>query len=1293
MKRESVVGLVLLALSVSALRAQSGDRIVTDYYKAQPTATGGLDFYALSGERIITGMCLFRASYFFGGKYRTLVGNVATFPEIRESNDTVQVSAVQNLGVVAVTFRYTLVRHSPFVECRMILNYRRDIDSVFYETVETGLSADSAWVVTRDRQQVLASSSATYVTDKWTTRGAQFGFGPSCVTFPGEDNMLALRLSYQNDWLLTYDLDRDFDHPFFRNYNAFIDSIVYDTLANTPRQPEADSFFFRLAVGAQVPILKKECQPSGFQAALVMTEHADCEGPLTSLAIAFGTSAVDTPLPGRGILGNGLTWTKSVFRWHTFGGGGFINQGYYGLDRPDFKDVVDTLYRRGVEIALHTPSAVADTVTRVAATLREMRDWYQTRTWIDHGMPYNPECLSRFGTEPDSTHWYSLDTLRDNGIDYVWQSIDMSGLGVYDNSLFVPGLTGFYPPILYTQPRLNRFGQARPMYLWPAWPINDNSQRDMHLSPSGITHLIQQRGIDILHLYFAAQDTTVHRYQPSRAEWLIPHWNFPYISWESDPWIDGYFQFIANCKQQGLLWVATLSQLADYMLLMDSVTVRAQTERQFAVTNSAARPIAGFALSVRAEGIKEIALDGQPVANRRTVDDDILFWFDLPPETTLIVTLTTGDYAQGEQALAPSQNSHLEYHAGVYHRVFLDQGRVSYQQSLDGGSNWSPAETVGIGGEPSLVLSDSGIPVVCFDSAGFVHAKRRVSDRSWSVIPLALDTTRWQDAVCGGLATSRLDDSTGGLFYLVYAARRRSSPIRSGSPKFETLNPNQNLEFRFSGLGFAVSAHPSIRLAVFDTARLLLDTMVGEATAGNADTLPSIAVTPADILHIAWQQYQSDNSRVFYRLTAPIAPGQLRQGQPLVFSPIAEVTQPGTLYETGANPVICAEGDSVTCVWQGPNTLNQPVEEVWARSRWLYDSCDQWSPALDLSQSPDQRSINPVMRNRVCLWQEGVSPGNTDIVGIAGADRFVVGSTPTQSVYPHLDVRLSPLEFRISGLGFAAQASLGALWADFVPAWHSWQLMFRAMDFPLTRPISYYQVQCGESLASPYCRHRDGTQQVGGHRIDLGSESLAYVLPWLDPAQNYELLCRFYAPESDTLYQNLFVNDSLFASFAIPPSRTETLVLSIPPGCYAGTGSISVKLNNQSFAMIVLEGITVFENEEGADQPGKGGSQGSSTPDPRPLTPALWVSGPNPATGAVTIRYQLSRPEFVKLGLYDIAGRQVQKLAGGYHPAGNYSIRVSDFGFRASRLRGGVYICRLETGSGTVSRKLILVSR
>jgi hypothetical protein len=592
------------------------------------------------------------------------------------------------------------------------------------------------------------------------------------------------------------------------------------------------------------------------------------------------------------------------------------------------------------------------------------------------------------------------------------------------------------------------------------------------------------------------------------------------------------------------------------------------------------------------------------------------------------------------------------------------------------------------------VLSDSGIPVVCFDSAGLVQAKRRVGEGSWSVIPLALDTTHWQCVVCGGLAASRLSDSTGSLYYLVYAARRRSSPQTEAEPpnsKLETRNRKSGFGFRVSDLGFpfSVVARPSIRLAVFDTIGLLLDTLVCEATAGNADTLPSIAVTPADILHITWQQEQGSRNEILYRTTGTILPAQVRRGEPLVFSPIAEITQPGTPCETGANPVVCAFGDSVFCVWQGPGELNQqPVEEVWLRSRWLYDSCDQWSPALNLSQTPNQRSLNPVMQDRVCLWQEEISPGNTDIIGIAGADRFLVSSTPAQSLYPHLTARLSSFDHQ--------QALLGALWADFVPGWHSWQLMFQDTDIALFHPISCYQVVCGESLASRYCRHRDRFQQVPGHRVDVGSESLAYALPWLDPARNYQLLCRFYDPESYPLYQNLFINDSLFvACLAIPPSRTETLLLSVPPGCYAGTGSISVKLTSDSLATIVLEGITLFESdEEGANRQGsKGGSQGSLW-DRLPSRGCLWISAGNPATGSVTICYQLCRPDFVKLSLYDISGRRVARLVNGHVQAGVHSVtvRASQFATRNPQ-SAGIYICRLETDSGAVSRKLILVSR
>jgi hypothetical protein len=1254
MRLARAIVILLLVLGLARAGAASDGRITTDFYEVLTTPTGALDFFALTGERVIAGMPVFRASYFLAGQYQKLCGDVVAFPLVEESNDTVFVTSTQNLGILAATFKFTLLRHSPLVECRTVLEYRSYIDSVFFETIEAEFPADSAWVVMRDQKLVSAWRPATYVTDKRTTRAARFGSGPAMVTFPGEDNLLALRLKYEDEhWLLTYDLDRDLDHPFFRNWFNDLTGTSYDTFANTLRSPGTTEFCFRFVVGTSLPILKRERLPSGFQAALVMTEHADCEGPLTSKAIAYGSSEVDTPLPGRGILGNGLTWTKAVFRWHTYGGN-FLNLGYYGLDRPDFKDVVDSLHARGVEIALHTPSARADTTASVAATLREMRDWYQTRTWIDHGMDYNPEAISRFGTEPESLLWYSLDTIRDRGIDYVWQSIDMSGLGVYDNNLFVPGNSGFYPPVLYTQPRLNHFGRARPLYLWPAWPVNDNAQRDQHLSPGGITRLIQQRGIDILHLYFAAQDTTVRRYQPSRAEWLIPHRHFPFITWETDPWIDGYFQFIAECQRQGRLWVPTLAQLSDFLLLSDSVEVQARSAHEFLLCNRAQRPVPGFTLSMLADGIRGIALDGQPVANQKIVDDDIMFWFDLPADTTLVLTFETEDYAFGDSALAPSQNPHLEYSNGIYHRVFADRGRIWYQQSVDDGTNWSQPETVAIGCSPSLVLLCDSIPTVGYDSSGLLRAKDRVGDALWSAIHLVTDTSRWQDATAGGLAASRLPDSLGGLVYVVYTARQRSAPQ------------------------LAKASH-SVRLAVFDTRRLLLDTLVWQATGGDSACSPAIATTRADILHLAWQQ-QGTANRVFYRTTEPVAPEQLRAGLPLVFSPTVELTQPGTPGGTCTNPALSALGDSVSCVWQGPNALSQPVEEIWRRSRWLSDTCSRWSPAANLSQSPDRRSLNPVTQNHACLWQEELTPDNFDIKGIVGSAPIQVWVSPEMSVWPHVTSRLTGFNYQ--------RVRLGSLWADRAPLQSAWALKFRTLDLQPPQPLACYEVGCGESIPSPYCRYRDGFLHVSGHRLDTGAESLAYELRWLDPERSYELHLRFFAPDTDSLRQQVLLNDSLVAVVSVAPLSSDSLTIGLPPGAYAESSRVRLELVGQSNSIAALEGITVFESEPettGTMSPGTQSSTAIAGP-----TPGLWLSSSNPSPGPVLIHYRLPRPDRVRLRLYDAGGRLVATLRDGIQPAGSFSYSLLPTHYSLS---SGIFVCRLETSSGSTSHKLVFLDR
>lgn len=78
---------------------------------------------------------------------------------------------------------------------------------------------------------------------------------------------------------------------------------------------------------------------------------------------------------------------------------------------------------------------------------------------------------------------------------------------------------------------------------------------------------------------------------------------------------------------------------------------------------------------------------------------------------------------------------------------------------------------------------------------------------------------------------------------------------------------------------------------------------------------------------------------------------------------------------------------------------------------------------------------------------------------------------------------------------------------------------------------------------------------------------------------------------------------------------------------------------------------------------------------------------PNPFTEQTIIPYELSTRTHVRLEILNLQGRPISTLVEKVQDAGNYSIR-----FNARNLHGGVYICRMKTGTGYVRcRKMALV--
>ncbi len=77
---------------------------------------------------------------------------------------------------------------------------------------------------------------------------------------------------------------------------------------------------------------------------------------------------------------------------------------------------------------------------------------------------------------------------------------------------------------------------------------------------------------------------------------------------------------------------------------------------------------------------------------------------------------------------------------------------------------------------------------------------------------------------------------------------------------------------------------------------------------------------------------------------------------------------------------------------------------------------------------------------------------------------------------------------------------------------------------------------------------------------------------------------------------------------------------------------------------------------------------------------------PNPFNAATQISFTLPQSGIVSLVLYDILGRKVGELVNGRLAAGPHTIRYS-----AEQLSSGIHFARLETVTGTVTQKLVIL--
>ena len=87
-----------------------------------------------------------------------------------------------------------------------------------------------------------------------------------------------------------------------------------------------------------------------------------------------------------------------------------------------------------------------------------------------------------------------------------------------------------------------------------------------------------------------------------------------------------------------------------------------------------------------------------------------------------------------------------------------------------------------------------------------------------------------------------------------------------------------------------------------------------------------------------------------------------------------------------------------------------------------------------------------------------------------------------------------------------------------------------------------------------------------------------------------------------------------------------------------------------------------------------------------PSTPTLEQNYPNPFNPGTTIAFTLPRASDVKLGVYDLLGREVAVLVQGRREGGTHAVTLD-----ARGMASGMYLYRLEAGGAVHVRSLLVI--
>jgi len=516
-------------------------------------------------------------------------GPSATVTSARRDAATTEVVSELAWADARIRQTWQLSRVAPVIQMRAEITYGTPTYVTSERLQFVAPNADAARTLGRDLRPTPLLGSIGFSGDPLSPRLLDVP-GKLLVRADGAQSTLAW--GDGSNALLNVYADLDLNHP-LGLYVRGQDGDKADVSQTYRKTGDTSSLDMQIVVGQHAQPVTLARQPNGFDATLAISEHADGANVDTSAAVNYGTSDEADPDYGRrGLVGNGIRYTKSVF---AFPARGWTED---TLQTRRYAAQLRQLADAGVEIVPHTITGGTDDRSSVKAGL-DLFAPFGARNWIDHGNGdglNNLEALTSEGLLTSSQYRIS-DLLASYGYTYAWSDVDYPI--EQDNINLLRPDQAWEPRALAFSLTRDDGSVATPpgFYFWST--AIPTLAPELFVTPANIERLVSERGVFVSHDYYPRARYEGHLFNTSAGVVSI------------SPAFESGLEAIGNAQRAGRLWVPTVSELLDFWTALFKVRVVELGGGGYRVVNGGDRAIDALTMLVGADA-RTALIGGQP---------------------------------------------------------------------------------------------------------------------------------------------------------------------------------------------------------------------------------------------------------------------------------------------------------------------------------------------------------------------------------------------------------------------------------------------------------------------------------------------------------------------------------------------------------------------------------------------------------------------------------------------------------------------------------------------------------